>query len=116
MQQPGACGRRSLGNRSNRRIVDRTCQRRLILRAIHCRIGGGIDHPVGLDVRQCFLDSPLVGNVELPMCSNDDFVPAGACLVDRAGDLAATQHQHSHGNFSISANDVPFASFEESFG
>ena len=117
MQQPAArlrCCRRQYTHRG---VIDGDRLRRLIFSQIHCRVGGGIDHPLGAAFRQCACDGLFIADVEFLAGPDHHVMLRMGRRNHRARDLAAAaEHQHSHANFSISAKLAPRASLGESLG
>ena len=97
-------------------LTDRR-ERRLIFREVHRRVGGPIDDPIGARLRHHAVNGGLIGDIEIRTRLDDDLVLRGDRLRDRTADLAAAaEHEHSHGNFSISAKLLPRASLTDSAG
>ena len=108
--------RRGAGEESHRSGVDGMCLRWLILGKIHRRECGRINNPICFNFRKNSRDCLFVGNIKFRVRSSHDLMVVGGRQANSPRDLTAAQHQNSHANFSISANEVPLASLAESFG
>ena len=87
MQQAGSFARRGLRQRRHRRVIDRSRRGRLVLRAIHRRVGCRIHDPIGFDLRERLPHGLGIDDVELRMRPHDDFMAARRRLHDRGADL-----------------------------
>jgi hypothetical protein len=116
MQQPRPCPRRGFGERCNRAIVDRFCLPLIILREVDGGVRSCIDHPRRFKVRESLRYGGGVGNIQLRTRACNDLHSAGSSFHDGGRYLTAAEHQDLHANFSISAKEVPLASFAESLG